>query len=169
MTMRHPAHQKCHIHYLKEINHTINYKNPGSEFVPFVRDLGKIINDSYNAAKTRSKSGRIRAKKSFEHIINRIISKHYHEKNCIRFVKRIRHEEEMLFTFLVTGIDPYNNTAEQAIRPNVIIRKITNRHRSNNGAYSHKVLMSIKETCRMSGLNFHNYSLEYLENFTSKL
>jgi len=68
---------------------------------------------------------------------------------------------------LVTGTDPHNNMAERVIRLNVIIQKITNGHRSESGA-SHKVLMSIKETCRVQGLNFHDYSLEYFSNVISK-
>ena len=70
----------------------------------------------------------------------------------------------MLFIFLITGIDSHNNAAEGV---NVIIRKITNGNRSDNDANSHKVLMSVKET--LQGLNFHDYALEYLGNFTSKL
>ncbi len=98
-----------------------------------------------------------------------MISKKYSKENCIGFVKRLKRERMMLFTFLQTGTDYHNNTAERAIRPNVIIRKITNGHRSKVGADSHKILMSIKETCRMRELNFHDYALEYLRNSTSKL
>jgi len=163
------THQRCHIHYIREIEDTIQYKNPGSEFAPFASNLKKIIYDSHDMAKITNKSKRWLAKKNLEARISRMISKKYTEKNCIRFVKRLRREREMLFTFLVTGTDSHNNTAERAIRPNVIIRKITNGHRSENGAYSHKVLMSVKETCRVRGLNFHDYSLEYLSNVTSKL
>jgi len=162
------THQRCHIHYIREINDTLQYKNPGLEFTPFARRLKKILNDSHDMAQITSKSKRLLAKKNLEARISRLISKKYVEKNCIRFVKRLRREKNMLFTFLVTGTDSHNNTAERAIRPNVIIRKITNGHRSENGAYSHKVLMSVKETCRVRGLNFHDYSLEYLSNVTSK-
>ncbi len=163
------THQRCHIHYIREINDTIQYKNPGPEFASFARCLKKILNDSHDTVKITSKSKRLLAKKNLELRISRIISKTYTEKNCIRFVKRLRRERKMLFTFLITGTDSHNNTAERAIRPNVIIRKITNGHRSESGAYSHKVLMSVKETCRVRGLNFHDYSLEYLSNLTSKL
>ncbi len=80
--------------------------------------------------------------------------------------KKLQNSRQLpLFTFLQTGTDFHNNTAE-AIRPNVIIRKITNAHRSKVGADSHKILMSIKETCRMRGLNFHDYALKYLKNYT---
>ncbi len=163
------THQKCHIHYLREVNDTINHKNPGPEFAPFAKNLKKIIYDSHGVAKIKSESERIRAKKNLERRINHIISKKYTEKNCIRFVKRLKRERKMLFTFLITGTDSHNNTAERAIRPNVIIRKITNGHRTIHGADSHKILMSVKETCRLRGLNFHDYSLEYLGDFTSKL
>jgi len=162
------THQRCHIHYIREINDTINHKSPGEEFAPFARRLKKILNDSHDMAKINNNQKRLTAKKNLEARISRMISRKYVEKNCIRFVKRLRREREMFFTFLVTGTDSHNNTAERAIRPNVIIRKITNGHRSESGAYSHKVLMSIKETCRMRGLNFHDYSLEYLSNVTSK-
>lgn len=163
------THQRCHIHYIREINDTLQYKNPGLEFTPFAKCLKKILNDSHNIAQITNESKRLLAKKNLEARILRMISKKYTEKNCIRFVKRLRREREMLFTFLITGTDSHNNTAERAIRPNVIIRKITNGHRSESGAYSHKVLMSVRETCRIRGLNFHDYSLEYLSNVTSKL
>ncbi len=73
-----------------------------------------------------------------------MIAKKYNEKNCTRFVKRLKRERMMLFTFLQTGTDFHNNTTE-AIRPNVIIKKITNSYRSKVGADSPKILMSIKE------------------------
>lgn len=163
------THQRCHIHYIREINDTLQYKNPGPEFVAFAKQLKRIIYDSHDIAKIKSKSKRISAKKNLERRILYIISKRYTEKHCIRFVKRLKREGKMLFTFLITGTDSHNNTAERAIRPNVIIRKITNGHRTIQGADSHKVLMSVKETCRLRGLNFHDYSLEYLVDFTSKL
>ncbi len=163
------THQRCHIHYIREINDTIQYKNPGSEFVPFAKCLKKILNDSHDIAQITDESKRLLAKKKLEARISRMISKTYTEKNCIRFVKRLKRERKMLFTFLITGTDSHNNTAERAIRPNVIIRKITNGHRTIHGADSHKILMSVKETCRLRGLNFHDYSLEYLGDFTSKL
>ncbi|MCL5067823.1 MAG: transposase, partial [Thaumarchaeota archaeon] len=93
------------------------------------------------------------------------------EKNCKRFIKRLRREKRMLFTFLEERkgiLDWNNNTAERAIRPSVVIRKITYGNRSIEGANAHKVLMSIRETCNLRGLNFYDYALNYLQNPTSK-
>ncbi len=108
---------------------------------------------SYDAAKITNETKRLQAKKNFERRISAMISKKYSKENCIRFVKRLKHERMMLFTFLQTGTNYHNNTAERAIRPKVIIRKITDGHRSKAGADSHKILMSIKETCEMRELN----------------
>ena len=74
---------------------------------------------------TLNKDGRIRTRKNLERRISGMISKKYIDRHCMRFVKRLRREKKMLFTFLDTKTDYHNNAAERAIRPNVIIRKIT--------------------------------------------
>lgn len=108
-------------------------------------------------------------KEDIDVLVSKIMEK-FAEPNCIRLVKRLRREKEMLFTFLEIddNIEWHNNAAERAIRPNVIIRKITNGHRTEGGAVSHKILMSVKETCRMRGLNFYDYALQYLGRIASK-
>lgn len=161
------THQRCHIHYARELDETIHYKRPGPEFGLFARTLKRILRDSHDAARF-GKAKRIHAKKNLARRIDRLIGKRYSERNCIRLVKRLKREKDMLFTFLETRTDYHNNSAERAIRPNVIIRKITNGHRTESGAASHKILMSIRETCRMRGLNFYDYTLEYLGRIASK-
>ncbi|MDI1495453.1 MAG: Transposase [Cenarchaeum symbiont of Oopsacas minuta] len=128
--------------------------------------MKKILNDSHDAVNIHDKSNAIN---KLERRISYLLSKKYTEKNCIRFVKRLKREQGMLFTFLKTGTDSHNNAAERAIRPNVVIRKITNGHRTDDGANSHKILMSIKETCRQRDLNFNDCMIQYLGNDTSKL
>lgn len=159
--------QRCHIHYIRELDDTIQYKNPGKEFVSFAKCLKKILYASQGFI-ARKKDDRARAKKNLEQRIQRLVCKKYTDRHCVRFVKRLRREKRMLFTFLDGTTDYHNNAAERAIRPNVIIRKITNGHRSENGAHSHKILMSVRETCRMRGLNFYDYALEYLGRIASK-
>jgi len=163
------THQRCQWHHINDLEDTMQYKNPSNEFVSFARHLKKILYASQKYGMTLKKKGdRIRAKKNLERRIASIISNKYTDKHCTRFVKRLRREKRMLFTFLDGTTDYHNNAAERAIRPNVVIRKITNGHRSENGAYSHKILMSVKETCRLRGQNWYHYSLEYLGNITSK-
>jgi hypothetical protein len=56
-----------------------------------------------------------------------------------------------------------NNVAERAIRPGGVTRKITHGNRSILGANAHKVLISIRETCNLRGLNFYDYALDYMD------
>jgi len=161
------THQRCQWHYINDLEDTLQYKNPGKEFASFAKCLRKILYASHDFI-VKKKDDRVRAKKNLERRIQRLACKKYTSKHCMRFVKRLRREKRMLFTFLETKTDYHNNAAERAIRPNVVIRKITNGHRSENGACAHKILMSVKETCRSRGLNFYDYSLEYLGNVASK-
>ena len=167
-------HQRCLQHYRRDIDDTLTYKSPGIEFLTFAKKLRRILNDAIRVGKTVSaKKDRLRAKKRFERRIEELIESYssIQEKNCKRFIKRLRREKMMLFTFLEEKkgvLDWNNNAAERAIRPSVVIRKITYGNRSILGANAHKVLMSIRETCNLRGLNFYDYALDYLQDPTSK-
>ena len=70
-----------------------------------------------------------------------------------------------LFTFLLyPNIEYHNNIAERGLRSNVVIRKISYGSKSETGATSHSVLMSVMETCNMRDQNFLEWGHEYLEN-----
>jgi hypothetical protein len=160
------THQRCHYHYKSDIDDTIKYKNPGKEFLKFARRLKRILHDSQNAdRKLRSKKKRLEEKARLEQRVEELISEDYTDKNCTRLVKRLKREKSMLFTFLaIDGIKYHNNDAERAIRPCVVIRKITYGNKSEQGARALARLMSVRETCKMRGQNFYDYALEYLNN-----
>jgi len=164
-------HQRCLLHYLRDIKDTLVYKSPGTEFYPVAKKLRRIFNDAIRIGKSVkcSRKKRLIAKNRFERRMEKLIKSSEKEKNCKRFVKRLRREKEMLFTFLEErGIEWNNNAAERAIRPSVIIRKITYGNQSTNGADVHKVLMSVRETCNMRGLNFYDYALNYLNSASKR-
>lgn len=72
-----------------------------------------------------------------------------------RLVKLLRKQRPRLFTFLyVAGVAPTNNAAERAIRPAVIVRKISAGNRSERGAQVHAVVTSLWQTCRQQGRDF---------------
>lgn len=161
------THQRCHYHYERNIDDTIRYKNPAKEFLKFARRLRRILHDSQRAdRKFRSrKKKRLEKKARFKERIDDLINETYADKQCIRFVKRLMREKCMLFTFLeVDGVKCHNNDAERAIRPCVVIRKITYGNKSEDGARALARLMSICETCIKRGQNFYEYALEYLNN-----
>ena len=69
------------------------------------------------------------------------------EKNAKRLAKRLRGHAGELTTFLKTkDVDPTNNAAERALRPPVVMRKISGGSRSAAGARATFVLLSILKT-----------------------
>ena len=69
-----------------------------------------------------------------------------------RLAKHLRHEEPWLFTFLhCPGIEATNNAAERALRPAVVARKTWGGNRTENGANTQQILISLLATCRQQG------------------
>ena len=74
------------------------------------------------------------------------------DKQARRLLKRFRRHREHLFTFLDDPAVPFdNNAGERAIRPAVIIRKNSHGNRSQRGADTQAVLMSIYRTLKQRG------------------
>jgi transposase len=158
--------QKCLVHYLREIKDTLKYKSPGEEFFPFAKKLKRILRDSIRVGeKVTVREERLKAKARLEARVDALIASYSSssEKSCKRFVKRLKRERGMLFTFLEEdGIDWNNNAAERALRSSVVIRKITYGNQSDEGARAHAVLMSVRETSGLRKENFFDYAMEYL-------
>ena len=163
--------QRCLVHYLRELKDTMKYKSPGAEFAPFAKKLRRILRDAIRMADVKDLDERLRAKARFEARVDALIESYSSskERNCARLLKRLRREKGMLFTFLEEqGVDWNNNAAERALRPSVVIRKITYGNQSEEGAHAHAVLMSVKETCGLRGENFFDDAMGYLARPTSK-
>ncbi len=76
------------------------------------------------------------------------------EAEALRLAKRLRKYAEYLFTFLdYTDVPFENNFAERQIRPAVILRKNSQSNRSDRGAATQAVLMSVYRTLKLRGLN----------------
>jgi transposase len=75
------------------------------------------------------------------------------------FAKHLHKHLEQWFAFVFDpGIEPTNWTAEQAIRPAVVNRKVWGGNRTRAGADAQGVLMSVFQTCRRHARS----ALEYL-------
>jgi len=84
----------------------------------------------------------------------------------LKVVARITRDQDALLTCLdYSGVLPENNTAERAIRPQVVMRKIFGGSRSLDGAKAHEVNTSVIETMRRQNpdKNFFDIMLPLLE------
>jgi transposase len=84
--------------------------------------------------------------------IDRWLAKTFRDPANRRLAKHLRHEEPWLFTFLhCPGIDATNNAAERALRPAVVARKTWGGNRTENGAKTQQILISVLTTCHQQG------------------
>jgi hypothetical protein len=157
--------QRCLVHYLRELEDTVKYKSPGEDFLAFRKRLRRILRDAIRMSDNKDHGERLRAKARLEARIDALVSSYSpsEERNCVRLLKRLRRERNMLFTFLEEeGVDWNNNAAERALRSSVVIRKITYGNQSDEGAHAHAVLMSIREACGLRKENFFDHAMGYL-------
>lgn len=84
--------------------------------------------------------------------MGRLLSKTFRDPANRRLAKHLRHEEPWLFTFLYCpGIEATNNAAERALRPAVVARKTWGGNRTESGARTQQILISLLATCRQQG------------------
>ena len=84
--------------------------------------------------------------------MERLLSKTFRDPANRRLAKHLRHEQPWLFTFLhCPGIEATNNAAERALRPAVVARKTWGGNRTENGAKTQQILISVLATCRQQG------------------
>jgi hypothetical protein len=78
----------------------------------------------------------------------------YRDADTLRIAQRLHKHWDFLFTFLDKPEVPFdNNLAEGAIRPAVILRKNSQSNRSEQGAATQGILMSVFRTLKLRGID----------------
>jgi transposase len=113
-----------------------------------------------------------RNRKKFEDNFEFLIKKTYSEEDVSKVKTRMKNHKSFLFTCLsYDNILPENNTAERAIRPQVVMRKIFGGTRSLAGTSAHAVNTSVLETLlkQNQDSNFFDVVLPLLKKRRSEL
>jgi transposase len=150
--------QYCIPHLLREMD-TVNERNHSPPWQAFYAKLRRLIGDGL----------RLRRRPDYDpkkydrriQLINRRLNELaddaglnqvYDDPDAIRLGKRISMYRDHLFTFLDKPEIPHdNNHAERMLRPAVIMRKNSQQNRSDRGAQTQAVLMSIYRTLKLRG------------------
>ena len=109
---------------------------------------------------------------AFQKRMSELIEKKYIETTVEKVKTRMRNHQSFLFTCLDhEDVLPENNTAERAIRPQVVMRKIFGGSRSKAGASAHAVNSSVIDTTlkRNPDSNFFEVIIPLLEKRRSEL
>jgi transposase len=85
-------------------------------------------------------------------------------KRLIGMCRELYNHREWLWTFVdVPGIEPTNNTAERALRPAVIYRKLSFGTRSEAGSRFIERIPTVSETCRLQKRSLFQWLTEAVE------
>lgn len=135
-------HQQCWVHLLR-VAKGASY-NLYSDLADVYTKLGEEL------AKKIPERDPPRFKKALENILD----KNYKEPQAKKVKERLRRHLDVLLTCLkYEDVLPENNTAERAIRPQVVMRKIFGGSRSLNGASAHATNNSVLDTLRQQNPN----------------
>lgn len=74
-----------------------------------------------------------------------------HDKALTLQQRMVKHHDEWLVFLDNPAVPPTNNLAERALRPLVILRKITLGHRSASGAHRMAPIITVQETAKRHG------------------
>jgi len=104
-------------------------------------------------------------KEKLLHWMDLIASRDYRSTEVFKFVKSVcRNHRENLFRFVDNPeIDSTNNRAERGLRHAVVIRKISNGSRSEDGAEITARLLSVLQTMKLQEVNPFNGAMDLLQ------
>lgn len=146
--------QKCLAHLLRELKDTVARRAELARHPFFitckrlVRSMLKLKSQCQTMEKDKYAAAVKRCQDRLEALSQRI----WNDADADRLTKRIRKHRDSLTTFLhKPQVDGTNNAAERAIRPAVIMRKITGGSRSTQGARAWSILASIMRTAEQQG------------------
>jgi transposase len=146
--------QKCLTHLLRELRDTVT-KRPELAGHAFFNRCKRLIQAMLRLKQRR----KTMTKASYEHQVE-LLEKRLEELSCQRWndadadrlTLRLRKHRQKLTTFLHHAeVDGTNNAAERALRPAVVMRKITGGSRSESGAKAWAILASVMRTAEQQG------------------
>ncbi len=147
--------QKCLTHLLRELRDVIQ-KRPTMASHPFFRQCKRLAQEALRLKKRRkrlSAGAYARQVKSIETRLRNLGAKSWDDADADRLAGRIRKYGPRLTTFLhKPKVDGTNNAAERALRPAVVMRKITGGSRSESSAQAWAILATVMRTAQQQGL-----------------
>lgn len=141
-------HQSCWAHLLRKSHEEATYPQASSE----VKKLHKTLKNMFDAISKIlptpfDLTQRQEKHEEFEKLLQKIIEANYQYEDTKRIQTRISNQNLNLLTALIKENVPLtNNLAERALRPLVVIRKISGGSRSQNGALTLAVIMSVVQS-----------------------
>jgi transposase len=148
--------QRCLAHLLRELRETAE-KHPAFAAGTFRRKAVRLVKDMLALKRRWDELGDecyTRRACRIEDRLEQLARGHYDEPNANRLAKRLlKHRGELTRFLWDKELGGTNNAAERALRPAVVMRKITGGSRSPEGAEAWAKLASLMRTASQQGRN----------------
>jgi transposase len=164
--------QFCLAHLIRDIKYLISLPDAqtrvyGEKLLKAVRKMFKVIHDREKMTKKSFTDALTKAKQRIISAATKNVPSHLNKKGkeekteAKNMATRFRKHGNAYFEFITTpGIDPTNNTAEQAVRFVVIDRHITQGTRSIKGRETNERLWTVIATCALQGRSAFDFILK---------
>ena len=147
--------QMCLAHLLRELE-SVDKRDSSPAWCAFSKKVKRLLHDALRL-KGRSDLSPAVYERRVHHIHKRLMALLQWQSDHAdvrRLLKRMRRYQDFLFAFLdYEQVPADNNHAEREIRPAVIIRKNCLCNRSDAGANTQAILMSVYRTLKLRGLH----------------
>jgi hypothetical protein len=151
------AKQRCFYHLFTELA-KVDKSNSSQAWKAFRKLLFRLLKDAVRLSQRRSQL----VPEKYDSLKSRLyyrldqilLINHNGDKDIKRLIKRLKRHKAELFTFLeYENVSPYNNHAEQQMRKPVLTRKVSQQNRSEQGAKTQAILMSLFRTAELQEQN----------------
>lgn len=146
--------QKCLTHLLRDLREAMQQRPELAAHAFFTR-CKRLLQQMLRLKKRRRRQSAAqydRQVKSLETQLGNLSQQTWDDADADRLSQRLKKYKDRLTTFLHDRhVDGTNNAAERALRPAVVMRKITGGSRSAAGAHAWAVLASVMRTAQQQG------------------
>ena len=150
------AKQRCFYHLFTELL-KVDKSNSSCAWKAFRKKLSRLLKDAIRLSSRKDQLNSEdydRLKKRLYSRLEQFFKAPYEDKDAKRLIKRLKRHSNELFTFLeYEGVSPYNNHAEQQMRKPVLTRRVSQQNRSEQGAKTQAVLMTLFRSAELQGNN----------------
>jgi hypothetical protein len=150
------AKQRCFYHLFTELA-KVDKHNACPQWKAFRKKLARLLKDAIRLFERKDPAQFDtfnRRKRKLYSRFEQFVQQDPSDKDARRLIKRLKRHKDELFTFLeYENVSPYNNHAEQQMRKPVLTRKVSQQNRSEQGAKTHAVLMSLFRSAELQGKN----------------
>ena len=148
--------QRCFYHLFTELL-KVDKHNKSKAWKAFRKRLSRLLKDAIRLSEKKNRlslSDFHRLKERLYLRLEQLIETASNDKDAKRLIKRLHRHRKELFTFLeYNSVSPYNNHGEQQMRKPVITRKISQQNRSDKGAKTQAILMTLFRSAELQNLN----------------